>query len=232
MKGYKAFDKGLICRGKQYAENQTFEEKEAIPCCKGMHFCENPFYVLDYYDLVNDSGEMSEFAEVETPEDAVVNTEDNEKYCTTKLKLSLKGFVEACVDFVLEKTKFTDYGKKLISDESKDFSKIGSSGYGAKIGSSGYGAQIGSSGYGAKIGSSGDGAKIRHTGHDSVICCAGCNSCVSAKKGCWITLSEWEMDYEKRRYVPTHVKTEYVDGERIKEDVLYTLKNGEFVEAE
>ena len=40
------------------------------------------------------------------------------------------------------------------------------------------------------------------------------------------------MDYEKRRYVPTHVKTEYVDGERIKEDVLYTLRNGEFVEAE
>ena len=27
MKGYKAFDKGLICRGKQYAENTVFEEK-------------------------------------------------------------------------------------------------------------------------------------------------------------------------------------------------------------
>lgn len=26
MKGYKAFDKGLVCKGKQYAENARFEE--------------------------------------------------------------------------------------------------------------------------------------------------------------------------------------------------------------
>ena len=26
MKGYKAFDKGLVCKGKQYAENTEFEE--------------------------------------------------------------------------------------------------------------------------------------------------------------------------------------------------------------
>lgn len=32
MEGYKAFDKGLICRGKQYKENTVFEEDEAIPC--------------------------------------------------------------------------------------------------------------------------------------------------------------------------------------------------------
>jgi hypothetical protein len=28
MKGYKGFEKGLVCRGKQYAENTVFEEKE------------------------------------------------------------------------------------------------------------------------------------------------------------------------------------------------------------
>ena len=56
MKGYKGFKKGLVCRGKQYAENTVFEEESAIPCECGMHFCENPFDVLDYYDLVNDDG--------------------------------------------------------------------------------------------------------------------------------------------------------------------------------
>lgn len=29
MKGYKGFNKGMICRGKQYAENTVFEEPEA-----------------------------------------------------------------------------------------------------------------------------------------------------------------------------------------------------------
>ena len=62
------------------------------------------------------------------------------------------------------------------------------------------------------------------------VCCAGYNSCVSAKKGCWITLSEWKYSKEKGRFVPVCVKTEYVDGEKIKEDTMYSLKVGEFVE--
>ncbi|MGN1092139.1 MAG: hypothetical protein ACI4RS_00640, partial [Monoglobaceae bacterium] len=109
--------------------------------------------------------------------------------------------------------------------------QIGSSGYGAKIGSSGDFAQIGSSGNGAQIGSSGDCAKIGSSGDYSVICCAGNNSKVKAKKGSWITLAEWEYSEEKNAYIPICVKTEQVDGEKIKEDTFYTLKNGEFVEA-
>lgn len=53
-----------------------------------------------------------------------------------------------------------------------------------------------------------------------------------AEKGSWITLAEWVEDEEKGRYVPVCVKTEYVDGEKIKEDTYYTLKSGEFVEVE
>lgn len=53
MKGFKAYEPGLICRGKQYKENEIFEEDDAKICSKGMHFCENPFDVLKYYDLVN-----------------------------------------------------------------------------------------------------------------------------------------------------------------------------------
>ena len=29
MRGYKAFEKGLICKGKQYAENTVFEEEKS-----------------------------------------------------------------------------------------------------------------------------------------------------------------------------------------------------------
>ena len=53
-----------------------------------------------------------------------------------------------------------------------------------------------------------------------------------AKKGSWITLSEWKYSNEKERCVPLCVKTEQVDGERIKEDTFYKLVDGEFQEME
>ena len=110
------------------------------------------------------------------------------------------------------------------------YAQIGSSGNSAQIGSSGNSAQIGSSGDYAKIGSSGDYAKIDSTGEDSVIMCAGNSSRAKAKVGSWITLAEWKWSDEKKRDVPVYVKTEYVDGENIKADTWYQLKNRNFVE--
>ena len=156
---------------------------------------------------------------------------------------------------IIEETKINNDEDKIGSsgDYAKigsigDYAKIGSSGYCAKIGSSGNSAKIGSSGdyaqigssgdyakigssgdY-AKIGSSGDYAKIGSTGENSIICCAGNESAVRAKKGSWITLSEWKYSEEKGRNVPVCVKTEYVDGVKIKEDTWYKLVNGDFVE--
>ena len=120
------------------------------------------------------------------------------------------------------------YGAKIGS--SGNDAQIGSSGYGAQIGSSGYGAKIGSSGDGAKIGSSGNDAKIDSTGENCVIMCAGINSVAKASKGSWVTLSEWSYSEEKQRYIPICVKTEFVDGEKIKADTYYSLKGGVFVE--
>ena len=119
-------------------------------------------------------------------------------------------------------------GAKIGS--SGDGAKIGSSGNNAKIGSSGDGAKIGSFGDGAKIGSSGNNAKIDSTGKDCVIMCAGINPVAKASKGSWITLSEWSYSEGKQRYIPICVKTEFVDGEKIKADTYYSLKGGVFVE--
>ena len=43
-------------------------------------------------------------------------------------------------------------------------------------------------------------------------------------------MAEWEV--QDREYIPVCVKTAKVDGEKIKADTWYTLKNGEFVEVE
>ena len=121
-------------------------------------------------------------------------------------------------------------GESAKIGSSGNYAQIGSSGYSAKIGSSGESAKIGSSGESAKIGSSGDSAKINSTGEYSVIMCAGKNSAAKAKAGSWITLSEWVYDEEKGITIPKCVKTEYVDGTRIKADTWYQLKKGKFIE--
>jgi hypothetical protein len=123
-------------------------------------------------------------------------------------------------------------GNSAQIGSSGNSAQIGSSGNYAQIGSSGDSAKIGSSGNYAQIGSSGNYAQIDSTGEDSVIMCAGNNSMAKAKAGSWITLSEWKWNNEKSRYIPTCVKTEYVDGENIKADTWYRLKNGKFVEVE
>ena len=58
--------------------------------------------------------------------------------------------------------------------------------------------------------------------------CTGNKSIAKAKIGSWITLTEWKMI--DGVYTPINVKTEKVDGKRIKEDTFYKLFNGEFVE--
>jgi hypothetical protein len=283
MKGYKGFNKDFTCLEKQYEENTDYEENGDDICKQGvMHFCKNPWDVLNYYPLVDDNGNFSEFAEVEADGDIF---EKENKCASTKLhigeKLGLKGFIKACVNFTLEKTKYNaDSKEDLLNDNecdsakigssgdsakigssgdsaqigsSGDSAQIGSSGYYAKIGSSGDSAQIGSSGDSAKIGSSGDSAKIGSSGDsaqigssgdyakivsegkNSVVMAAGYNSIAKAKVGSWITLAEWVQTNERYKngdliWIPKLVKTEYVDGERIKEDTFYKLKNGEFKE--
>lgn len=211
VKGYKAFNKGMICRGKQYEENTTYEESGNKICEAGvMHFCENPFDVLNYYQLVDENGDISDFADVEAIGD-VYKKED--KTATNKLhigaKLGLKGFVKACVDFTIEKAR-VESGKENETDSSGDS---------------------------AQIGSSGDYAQITSKGKNSVVMAAGYNSIAKAKIGSWITLAEWirtgkTNDGGNYIWIPKCVKTEYVDGERIKEDTFYKLVDGEFKEVE
>ena len=186
MKGYKAFKKGLICKDKQYKENTIFEEEKAEICKAGLHFCKEPLEVLEYYPLVDENGNISEFAEVEALDEA--KTDDNKKYCTKKLKIGAKisfaKLVGTSLNFDYEKTiqnqdeatETNIYSAQIGSSgyyarigSSGNFARIGSSGYSARIGSSGNSAQIGSSGYSAQIGSSGYYAQIGSSGDSAQI---------------------------------------------------------------
>nr|UVX68888.1 MAG: hypothetical protein [Bacteriophage sp.] len=238
IKSYKGFDKNLKCRDFQYEIGKEYEMDGEIKVCnRGFHACESPFDVFDHYTMID-----SRFCEVE--QDGNISKEDRgTKICSSKIKikaeLKLADMIYLGVEWLKEitspekiKTSIKDnssgYGAKIGS--SGNDAKIGSSGNDAKIGSSGNYAQIGSSGNYAKIGSSGDGAQIDSTGEGCVIMCAGINSVAKASKGSWITLSEWSYSDKKQRYIPVCVKTEFVDGEKIKADTYYKLAGGVFKE--
>ena len=307
MKGYKAFEKGLICKSKQYAENTVFEENTAEICKSGMHFCVNPLDCLDYYPLIDDNGDMTEFAEVEALDEP--QTDDNKKYCTKKLKigakLSLAGFIKSSFEFIKESCKTTDektktrkkddsklaasgYNSKLAAsgDNSKlaasgDDSQLAASGYNSQLAASGYNSKLAASGYNSKLAASGDNSQLAASGDDSKLAASGYNSQLAAsgdnsklaasgynsqlaasghnsklaasgynsqlelnglksvganigvngkikgKKGNWIVLAEYNENG-----CPLCVKSAQIDGEKIKEDTFYKLKNGEFVEAD
>ena len=211
IKSYKGFDKNLKCRDFQYEIGKEYEMDEEIKMCnRGFHACESPFEVFDHYSMIG-----SRFCEVE--QDGNISKEDRgTKICSSKIKIKAELKLADMINLGVE------WLKEITSPE-----KIKTS---MKDNSSGNNAQIGSSGYYAKIGSSGDDAKIDSTGEGCVIMCAGINSVAKASKGSWITLSEWSYSDKKQRYIPVCVKTEFVDGEKIKADTYYKLAGGVFKE--
>lgn len=202
IKSYKGFDKNLKCRDFQYEIGKEYEmDGEIKVCSRGFHACESPFDVFDHYTMID-----SRFCEVE--QDGNISKEDRgTKICSSKIKIKAELKLDNMINLGVE------WLKDITSPE-----KIKTS------------IKDNSSGDGAQIGSSGDDAKIDSTGEGCVIMCAGINSVAKASKGSWITLSEWSYSDKKKRYIPVSVKTEFVDGEKIKADTYYKLAGGVFKE--
>ena len=72
---------------------------------------------------------------------------------------------------------------------------------------------------------SGNWSRQETTGKNCVMMSAGHAGKAKGKIGSWIVLTEWENG------VP-NVVAKRIDGEEVKEDEWYTLKNGKFAEAE
>ena len=225
---YKGFDKDFKCRDFQYEVGKTYEMDGNIECCnRGFHACESPIEVFDHYDMLT-----SRFAEVE--QSGEIDKEDNStKICSSRIKIKAELKLADIINLGVEWLKEITAPSKIKANNSSndgDYAQIGSSGDYAQIGSSGNYAQIGSSGNYAQIGSSGDSAKIDSSGQNSVVMCAGYDSKAKAAIGSWITLTEWKSIGDI--WKPICVKTEQVDGSRIKADTYYKLIDGKFEEVE
>lgn len=229
MKGYKGFDKDFKCLGKQYKDNETFVEDEAIPCEKGMHFCRNPLDVLDFYPPIDYDGNMNRFAKVECKE---AKTNDNIMFCTNELEihkeLTFEDLIEEGFNYIWNEIDLKSHDNGL---------RLASSGYGSLLASSGDFSELVNSGDFSELVSSGDYSKLVNSGFDSQLIMIGKNNIganvgirgtIKGKIGDWITLAEY--NYSDGKYKCVCVKSAQIDGVTIKEDVFYKLVNGEFVE--
>ena len=289
---YKAMDKNMQCRGKQYEVGKTYTELEADCCNAGMHACENPLDVLHYYPLKD----SPRFFEVECGGNVDKSEEDSKLACTeltVKGELNFAGLVKATVNAVFNRVKgkepFSsgysstagssgdsstagssgdsstagssgysstagssgdystagssgDYstagssGNYSTAGSSGDYSTAGSSGYSSTAGSSGNYSTAGSSGDYSTAGSSGDSSTAAATGDycrakadgkDSIAVVNGVCGKACGALGCYLVLTEYDDDGNM-----LWAKMAKVDGAHIKENVWYTLKNGEFAETE
>ena len=242
---YKAMNKNMQCRGKQYEVGKTYHEDKADYCIAGMHACENPLDVLHYYPLKDGP----RFFEVECGGNVDKSGNGSKLACTeltVKGEVNFAGLVKATVNAVFNRVE----GKEPFS--SGYYSTAGSSGYYSTAGSSGYSSTAGSSGYSSTAGSSGDYSTAGSSGYSSTAGSSGnystaaatgayCNAKADGKDsiavvngacgkacgalGCYLVLTEYDDDGNMLL-----AKMAKVDGAVIKENTWYTLKNGEFVE--
>ena len=226
---YKAMDKNMQCRGKQYEVGKTYYEDKADCCHAGMHACENPLDVLHYYPLKD----SPRFFEVECGGNVDKGGEDSKLACTeltVKGEVNFAGLVKATVNAVFNRVKDKEpfsSGDYSTAGSSGDYSTAGSSGYSSTAGSSGHSSTAGSSGYYSTAAATGAYCRAKANGKDNIAVANGAHSKARGILGCYLVLTEYDDDGNM-----LWAKMAKVDGARIKENVWYTLKNGEFAEAE
>ena len=175
---YKAMDKNMQCRGKQYEVGKTYHEDRAACCNAGIHACENPLDVLHYYPLKD----SPRFFEVECGGNVDKSGEDSKLACTeltVKGEVNFAGLEKATVNAVFNRVKGKEpfsSGYYSTAGTSGDFSTAGTSGDSSTAGTSGdystagtsgdY-STAGTSGYASTAGTSGDHSTAGTSGYAS-----------------------------------------------------------------
>lgn len=226
MKVYKGTDKNMQCLGKQYVLGKKEVDDGAIRCGdKGYHSCEAPFDVLRHYPNINGN----RFFEAEAGGEIDKAKNDDTKLASSELTLKSEidfaGLVKAQIEYTRKKAESGTTG----GDESNLAGGDDSNLAGGRWSNLAGGRCSNLVGGDSSNLSGGDCSNL--AGGDSSLI-VGQNRC-NAKGGLHsvIVLTKWKYD-DNGNYVPIAVKSEIVDGVRIKANTWYKLKNGEFVEVD
>ena len=237
---YKGFNRDLTCRGFQYAEGETYRTGRAELCVTGFHACPMPLDTLRYYPPGT-----SVYHAVEVDADA---HRGDDKVVSKRIKIggrmSLAGLIEAHLSLAFKRADEAEgtyrstaatSGDESTAATSGDESTAATSGYESTAATSGGRSTAATSGYESTAATSGGRSTAATSGYESTakvegehsIAVAGGHQCrAMGSLGCWLVLAERDDDG-----AITHLEAVQVDGERIKPDVAYMLRNGQVVEA-
>jgi hypothetical protein len=220
IKAYKGFNKDMTCRDFQYEEGKEYEEERAEACNCGFHACEHPVDCLGYYDPAH-----SVYHEVEQSGE-ISKRSDDTKVASTKIKIgarvSIAGLVQAAIEYTKERVK-----PEAESNED----------YGASSATGDYGASSATGNCGASS-ATGYKGKSAAENPNSVAVAWGPEAMAKGVKGSTLVLAEWKrIDndawyWKEEAWYFIGSLMVRVDGEKVKENTWYTLKNGELVEVE
>ena len=208
MKAYKGFNADMTCRGFQYKEGETYHEDIADLCYKGFHACEYPLDVLAYYPP-----NSSVYHEVEL-EEVSEQREDDSKVCAKTIRVGARMDIASLVKASVEYTMFKCDGSRS-KHTTGDYSVASATG---------------------------DWSVASATGFQGVASATGCRGAASANNPTAIAVA-WGPFGRAKGILGAHIvcaewrngklvdaKMAVVDGNKIKADTYYMLKNGEFAE--
>ena len=217
MRVYKGTDKDMKCRGFQYklGEAAVFDGEPHL-CRAGLHACEQPIDVLNHY-APNKSRYFEADAEEVTDERESDDSKIVAKKMTLKAEIGVPGLVKAQIEYVKRQIGFDDAIKRANAEK-----KNHATGYQGAASTTGYQGAASATGY--------QGAASA-TGKAGVALAAGLECKAMGALGCAICCVERD-EWNGKTYPIVAVKAAIVDGENIRADTWYQLKNGEFVEVE
>ena len=226
MKVYKGTDKDMKCRGFQYklGEAAVFDGEPHL-CRAGLHACEQPIDVLNHY-APNESRYFEADAEEVTDERELNDSKIVAKKMTLKAEIGVPGLVKAQIEYIKNQIGFEDAIKRANAEK-----KNHATGYQGAASATGDRGAASATGYQGAASATGDQGAASATGKAGVALAAGYECKAMGALGCAICCVE-RGEWDGETYPIVAVKAAIVDGEKIKADTWYCLKNGEFVEVE
>ena len=234
MKVYKGTDENMVCHGKQYVPGEMATEEKAKLCKCGLHACEMPLDVLKYYPP-----NCSRYFDAEADDVSDERSSDDSKIVakkmTLKAEIGIPGLVKAQVEYIKKQIGFDDAIKR--ADAEKENHATGNQGAASATGYQGAASATGNqgaasaTGYQGAASATGNQGAASATGKSGIALAAGFKCKAKGALGCAICCVE-RGGWNGETYPILAVKAAIVDGETVKPDTWYMLKNGEFVEAE
>ena len=214
----------MKCHGMQYTLGETAVfDGEPHLCRAGLHACEQPIDVLNHY-APNASRYFEADAEEVTDERESDDSKIVAKKMTLKAEIGVPGLVKAQIEYVKNQIGFEDAIKRANAE--KENHATGNQGAASATGNRGAAS---ATGYQGAASATGDQGAASATGKAGVALAAGYECKAMGALGCAICCVErGEWDGEAHPIIA--VKAAIVDGEKIKADTWYRLKNGEFEE--